>query len=289
MRTDLSAFRLERPRTLDEALATLASSKERLTLLAGGTDLYVYLNAGLARAGRWLDIWGLDELRGIRESGGYIVLGALTTYTDLQASELVCAVLPLLAQAAATVGAVAIQNRGTLGGNLVNGSPAGDSLPPLLAYDAELGLRSARGSRWVRLDGFYTGYRATVLAPDELVELIRIPRASAVAVTAGRYVKVGTRAAQAISKVVAAFALGRSAAGEIAHARVAFGSVAPTPIRLRALENHLLGRKLDDALVRSSADCLAAEIAPIDDIRSTARYRRFVSKNVWVRFLEECF
>ncbi|MBI4867636.1 MAG: xanthine dehydrogenase family protein subunit M [Candidatus Wallbacteria bacterium] len=287
MRARLAGFSLERPGTLDEALGMLAASKERLTLLAGGTDLYVYLNAGVARPGRWLDLWGLDELRGIHEVGDHVVLGALTTYTELRASELIRGALPLLAQAAATVGAVAIQNRGTLGGNIANGSPAGDSLPPLLAYDAEIGLRSARGRRFVPFDRFYTGYRASVAAPDELIEQIRIPLGAGSSSRACRFVKVGTRAAQAISKVVAAFVLGRAGDGTVDHCRAAFGSVAPTPVRLRRLEQHVIGKRIDPALIRTSSDVLLSEIAPIDDIRSTARYRRFVARTAWQRFMEE--
>jgi CO/xanthine dehydrogenase FAD-binding subunit len=287
MKAELSQFRVVRPRNLDDALVKLADSQERLTPLAGGTDLYVYLNAGTVRPGTWLDLWSLPELRGIREADGWLVLGALTTYSELQRDPQARRRVPMLVQAAGTVGAVAIQNRGTLGGNIANGSPAGDSLPVLLAYDAEVGLRSARGKRWVPLDAYYTGYRASVMKREELIDEIRIPLEPLARITAARYAKVGTRAAQAISKVVAALALGRASDGTVRHCRLAYGSVAATPVRLKTVEDHLTGHQLDAGRVTSALEVLDRAMAPIDDIRSTERYRRFVSRQTLRRFLED--
>ncbi|MBI4870174.1 MAG: xanthine dehydrogenase family protein subunit M [Candidatus Riflebacteria bacterium] len=287
MRAQLSRFEVVQAVNLEHALTCLAGSPERLTPLAGGTDLYVSLNAGSLAPGHWLDIWGLEELRGIREEDGHVVLGALTTYTELRRSELVGRLLPLLAEAAATVGAVAIQNRGTLGGNLANGSPAGDSLPVLLAYDAEVGLISKRGKRWVPFAQFYTGYRASVMAKDELVDQVRVPTAALESIRKARYVKIGTRSAQAISKVVAAFALGTDEGGSVNHCRIAYGSMAPTPVRVPAVESALVGHKLDGATIREALAALDGALRPIDDIRSTARYRRFVASRILERFLLE--
>lgn len=287
MKAELSQFQVVRPRNLDDALVRLAESPERLTPLAGGTDLYVYLNAGTMRPSTWLDLWSLSELRGIREADGFLVMGALTTYSELQRDPLARRRVPMLVEAAGTVGAVAIQNRGTLGGNIANGSPAGDSLPVLLAYDAEVGLRSAKGKRWVPLDAYYTGYRASVLKREELIDEVRIPLEPLAGIGAARYAKVGTRAAQAISKVVAAMALGRSADGTVGHCRIAYGSVAATPVRLKTVEDHLAGHKLDAGRIQSALQVLDRAMAPIDDIRSTERYRRFVSRRMLQRFLED--
>ncbi len=287
MKAELSQFQVVRPRNLDDALVRLAESAERLTPLAGGTDLYVYLNAGTMRPGTWLDLWSLSELRGIREADGFLVMGALTTYSELQRDPLARRRVPMLVEAAGTVGAVAIQNRGTLGGNIANGSPAGDSLPVLLAYDAEVGLRSAKGKRWVPLDAYYTGYRASVLKREELIDEVRIPLEPLARITAARYRKVGTRAAQAISKVVAAMSLGRAADGTVGRCRIAYGSVAATPVRLKTVEDHLAGQKLDAGRIRSALQLLDRAMAPIDDIRSTERYRRFVSRSMLQRFLED--
>ncbi len=287
MRAPLSQFGVESPSSLEDALARMEASGGRLTPMAGGTDLYVYLNAGSIEPGRWIDIWGLDELRGIAEDKTHYLLGALTTYSQIRKSPVMQQALPLLVEAAATVGAVAIQNRGTLGGNIANGSPAGDSLPSLLVYDAEIDVRSVRGSRSVPFHQFYTGYRASVLAKDELIERIRIPKAAAARAGASRFIKVGTRAAQAISKVVGAFALHRGEDGKIDRCRVALGSVAPVPCRMTQVEDHLTGQTLDGELIASAVELLDEGIKPIDDIRSTARYRRFVSLRVFERFLQE--
>jgi xanthine dehydrogenase small subunit len=240
-----------------------------LTPLAGCTDLYVLLNFGTLQPQRFINLWPLDELRGITVSADTLVIGALTTYTQLIASADVQQRLPMLVTAAREVGGVQIQNRGTIGGNIANASPAGDSLPVLAAADAIVVLRSAaRGERRVPITQFYTGYRATVMQPDELIVAVEVPRIE------GQqwFRKVGTRAAQAISKIVMAAV--RSNAP-----RVAIGSVAPTVVRLPRTEAQLASGSIDEA-----ARMLEEEIQPIDDIRSTAEYRRRVSSNLLRRF-----
>src|SRR5205085_873302 len=196
--------------------------------ISGGADLMVLMNAHQLDAALFLDIWRVDELRGISDEGEHLRIGALTTYTQLTRSPLVQRYGPALVAASRTIGAVQIQNRGTLGGNVVNASPAGDSLPVLAAYDAELEIGSARGLRRVAFNTFYTDYRQTVLAADELLVAVRLPK-----LTAGErdfFFKVGTRRAQAISKVV--MAARAQASGRVIEAiRIAIGSVAPTVIR----------------------------------------------------------
>ncbi|MDH5234673.1 MAG: FAD binding domain-containing protein, partial [Gemmatimonadota bacterium] len=241
------------------------------TPLAGATDLLVTLNFGTLEARRFLDLWPVRELRAITERGDTLVIGAMASFTAIQRSPLVAARLPMLAEAARLVGGVQIQNRATLGGNIANASPAGDSLPVLAAVDAVLVLGSAGGERRVPFTGFYTGYRTSVLRPDELIVAIEVPRIE------GRqwFRKVGTRAALAISKVVVAGV--RPAGGA---PRLALGSVAATVVRARETERALAAGASPDEAVR----VLEGEIAPIDDVRSTAAYRRRVAGNLLRRF-----
>ncbi len=272
------------PRSLAEAFEAMADGRTRP--IAGGTDLMVALTGELGEPPeRVVDLWGLDELRGIAVGGDGIVLGALTTYTEIRRSALCREHLPGLVEAAATIGAAQIQNRGTLGGNIANASPAGDTLPVLLALDASFALVSARGERLVPAAEFWTGYRQTALAPDELVARIHLPFAPGREV---RFRKVGTRRAQAISKVVIAVAWRN---GSSTHAwrevRVALGSVAATPIRAAATEAVLDGRAPNPETADLAAETLAGELHPIDDVRSTAEYRRVVAARVLHRIVRE--
>jgi CO/xanthine dehydrogenase FAD-binding subunit len=234
---------------------------------------------------RLLDLWQLDELRGIEMRDGALVMGALTTYTDMRRSAHVAAFLPALAEAAATIGAAQIQNRGTLGGNIVNASPAGDTLPVLLATDARIVLGSRRGERTVAAPGFWTGYRTTARSEDELVLRVEVP------LPAGRQVrfrKVGTRRAQAISKVVMALAwVPEGVTGAWRDIRVAYGSVAPVPVRLPPVEAVLEGTLPDPEVAARAARTVEASITPIDDVRSTADYRRMVSGRILLRLLRD--
>ena len=271
------------PSCLDEALDALAATPA-LRVLAGGTDVMVGVHAGFDRPEALLDIWGLDELRGVRVEDGEVVIGALATYTDLMRSETVREHLPLLAQAAGEVGAVQIQNRGTLGGNIVNASPSGDTQPPLAVYEAVLELRSVRGSRRVPFVSFYSGYKAMDRADDELLTAIRVPVPPAGARQWFR--KVGTRKAQAISKVSAAGLVVLGEGGTIGEARLALGAVAATVIRLPGTEAVLRGATPGDKLVEAVRRAARDEARPIDDVRSTAEYRRQVCGNIVARFVE---
>ena len=247
-----------------------------LTPLAGCTDLYVLLNFGTLADRRFLDLWRLDSLRTIAVKRDVLSIGALATHTDLIRSRLVRARVPMLAAAASEVGGVQIQNRGTIGGNVANASPAGDTLPVLAAADAVVVLASVDGTRRVPFTSFYTGYRRTLRRSDELIVALEIPRIQ------GRqwFRKVGTRAAQAISKVVMAGVVGPKARGG-RRVRVALGSVAPTVIRASKTEAALAA----GAAVETAQQVLLGEIAPIDDIRSDADYRRRVAANLLARLL----
>ena len=274
--------RLEVPRTLDEAFATLATAPHRP--IAGGTDVMVQITGEIGPApDRMIDLWRLEELRGIALDGDVLTLGALTTYTDIRRSAVCREHVPALVDAAATIGAAQIQNRGTLGGNVANASPAGDTLPVLLATDAEIVVGGARGERTIPVTEFWVAYRKTGLAPDELVLRVRIP------LPAGREVrfrKIGTRRAQAISKVVMALAW-RDGGRGWSDVRLALGSVADRPIRARTTERALEGRRPTAETADRAATTLAGEIEPIDDVRSTADYRKVVAARVLHRLVRD--
>ncbi|MEP6568768.1 MAG: xanthine dehydrogenase family protein subunit M [Acidobacteriota bacterium] len=284
MRGNVPTYQMISPASLPDALATLAAEPGVWQPFAGGTDLMVLLEAGKLPHKNYLNIWNLAALRGIEVSTEHIALGALTTYTEVQAHEVLREEFPMLCQAASETGGLAIQNRGTLGGNIVNASPAADSPPALLAYNAELELLSVRGSRWVPYQTFHTGYKQTVMQPDELLARVRLPRLGRE--LAHYYRKVGTRKAQAISKICLA-ATARFAEGTLDHVRIAFGSVAPIPLRCRNTEAVLEGTLLNDSAIAKGRAELSREIVPIDDIRSTRDYRLRVSLNLLENFLRQ--
>jgi CO/xanthine dehydrogenase FAD-binding subunit len=270
MRTAVSTLELRAPRTLRDALRMLRDEAP-LTPLAGATDLYVALNFGTLASSRFLDLWSLDQLRRITLREETLSIGALATYTAIIRSRLVRKRLPMLVRAAREVGGLQIQNRGTLGGNVANASPAGDTLPVLAAANAVVVLRSLDGERRIPFDRFYTGYRQSVRREDELIVAVEVPPVAGVQ----WFRKVGTRAAQAISKVVMAAVRGREC-------RVAIGSVAPTVVRLPRTE-----QMLETGDVELATRMLREEISPIDDLRSTAEYRRDVAANLLRRFWGE--
>jgi CO/xanthine dehydrogenase FAD-binding subunit len=288
-------------RSLAEAYGLLAAAGADAPLrpVAGATDLLVQITGEIGTPpAACLDIWRLGELRGIAvqpaaegsDEQGSLVLGALTTFAEIRGSALCRELVPALVEAAATIGAAQIQNRATIGGNIANASPAGDSLPVLLAMEAVIDVGGARGERSVDAAAFWPAYRKTALAPDELVLRVRLPFAPG---RETRYRKVGTRRAQAISKVVMALAWRDEASASHLGPRVwrdvrlALGSVAATPIRATATERLLEGSRPTPETADRAADLLSVEIEPIDDVRSTAEYRRAVAARVLHRFIRE--
>ena len=284
MRAFLPAYEMETPRDLAAGLERMAAEPGVWRAFAGGTDLMVLLEAGKLPHKKFLNIWKLAELRGIAVTAEQVTLGALTTYAEVQRHEILAREFPLLCRAAAETGSVATQNRGTLGGNIANASPAADSAPALIVYGAEIEIVSADGARWVPYASFHTGYKKMNLRAEELIRSIRVARTGAAWKQYFR--KVGTRRAQAISKICFAGA-GRVEAGRIADLRIALGSVAPTVLRAVRVEELLRGQRPEDAgLLLAAQGTLGAEIAPIDDMRSTGRYRRNVARNLLAEFLE---
>jgi xanthine dehydrogenase small subunit len=277
MPADARSLTLQRPRSLKAALAML-SKEPTLTPIAGCTDVLVGLHFGTTDRRHFIDLWPLDELRGIAALK-VLRIGALSTYADIIASPVVRQRVPMLVAAAREVGGAQIQNRGTLGGNIANASPAGDTLPALAAAGAVVVLRSAGGERRVPLAEFYTGYRASVRQPDELITAVEI------APIIGRqwWRKVGTRRAQAISKIMMAGVRGPAGAGRHGSVRVAIGSVAPTVM----LANNAAAVLAGGGSVPQAQAELRREITPIDDIRSTSEYRQQVAANLLAEFWRE--
>ena len=282
MRTRLADHQMRRATSLDDALALLAAESGAWMPFAGGTDLMVLMEAGKLPKRRLLSLWNVDALRGVEVSRDAVKVGALATYSDLVADSTLQREFPLICAAALETGAIAIQNRGTVGGNIANASPAADLPPALLVYDAALHLASVRGERVVPYAEFHKGYKVMDMAADELITAVTIPR--------GRdgwqetYRKVGTRRAQAISKVCFAAAM-QVDAGKVKDVRIALGSVAPTVLRCTKTEAALRGKRLDGQTIADARARLDKEIQPIDDIRSNERYRRLVACNLLEQFL----
>lgn len=277
MRGNFPTYELRVPKTLVEVLRFLSDEPGVWRPFAGGTDLMVLLESGKLDHRKFLSIAHLGELRGFMDGVTELDIGALTTFSQIRNEPLVAKHFPLLAQAASQVGAIAIQNCATIGGNIMNASPAGDSLPVLLAYDADVELVSKSGARWMRYADFHTGYKKMAAQPNELLARVRLPKVAPW--TQQYFRKVGARAAQAISKLCMA-GLIRMDGGKILDCRIALGSVAPTPLRCVKTEAALKGKSVTPKLVAHAQFVIAIEISPIDDIRSTADYRRRVAQNL---------
>jgi len=275
VRGDLGDFELVTVRTLHEACDRVA---EGYRPLAGGTDVMVLFSSGKLAHPKWVDISGVDELRQVRVDEVTFDMGALTTYTGVRRHPLLSRELPMLAQAASETGGIAIQNRGTLGGNIGNASPAADSPPALLAYGAHVVLASRRGERTVPYETFHTGYKRTVAAADELVARIVVSRGDPRRVH--YYRKVGPRRAQAISKVCFAACADRDGP-RVRDVKIALGGVAPVPVRALEAERAIVAGEPFERV----SEALGRAIAPIDDVRSNAAYRRRVADNLLRDFL----
>ncbi len=284
MRAFLPDYQIKAPGSLAEALGILAAEPGVWTPIAGGTDLMVLYNAGRLQGRRLLDISRLYELRGVKDDPGYLALGALTTFTEMLEQRAVHQFFPNLVKSARATGALAIQNRGTLGGNIVNASPAADTPPALLAYGAEVELVSVRGSRRIPYEAFHRDYKKMDLAPDELLASIRLPKPQGLGYHF--YRKVGTRQAQAISKVCLA-AYARIEDRVVADLKVGLGSVAPVPARAFRAEAVVRGRSLDALPLAEARAAILEDISPIDDIRASAHYRQVVTANVLAQMLLE--
>ncbi len=282
MRSNAADFELIAPNSLDAVLQILADSPDRYTPIAGGTELMVALGAGRLQSKKLISLWNLEELRFIEVTPDAIIIGAGSTFTDIRKHPVIADEFSILAQAASWTGSIANQNRGTLGGNIVNASPAADSPPALLAYDAELTLVSASGHRTLPYRDFHLAYKETALEPYELLHSIAILRTYSGYRSYIR--KVGPRNAQAISKVAIA-GLARMKDNRIEDIRIGAASLREYPTRLTSAEQSLIGRAVTPQTIAAARAAILAEARPIDDIRSTAKYRATVAANLVEEFL----
>jgi len=282
MRSNVAQYDLIAPTTLDAVLEILANSPENYTPIAGGTELMVALGAGHLQPHKLISLWNLEELRFIEEATDAIIIGAASTFTDIRNHPAIAKHLPLLTQAASWTGSIANQNRATIGGNIVNASPAADTPPALLVYDATLTLVSIRGERTIPYRDFHLSYKKIDLAPDELLHSITILINFK---SYKRYIrKVGTRNAQAISKIALA-AIARTSNNIIEDIRIAAASLREIPTRLYATEQSLINKPLSPKTIAHARATLINESKPIDDIRSTSNYRTATAANLLEEFL----
>jgi CO/xanthine dehydrogenase FAD-binding subunit len=282
MRGNAESHQLVAPHNLAAVLELIATEPGQWTPIAGGTELMVAFAAGRLSASKLVSLWGIPELRFINSDPQSLTIGGAATFRDLRPNVMIAEEFPLLAKAASWIGSIANQSRATLGGNLFNGSPAADSSPALLVYDAEVELVSVRGSRRIFYVDFHTGYKQNAMTADELIYAVRLPRRFA---KHQQYLrKVGTRRAMAISKVaLAATCLLQN--DTVIEIRLAAASLAAFPARLYKTEAALVGQAITPAAIQSARQALLAEAQPIDDLRSTAEYRRCVGANLLEEFL----
>jgi len=284
MRGNAEAHEMIAPGNLAGVLDVLAAAPGKWTPIAGGTELMVAFSAGRLSSRRLVNLWGIPDLRFIETTADSFVIGGCTTFLDLRANAALAAELPLIAKASSWIGSIANQGRATVAGNLANGSPAADSSPALLVYDAEIELISKKGRRRVPYSEFHTGYKTNAMTTDELIFAVHVPRRFAGCMQYLR--KVGTRRAMAIAKVALA-GTGLLRSGVIEEIRLAAASLAPFPARLRETERALAGKSITSDTIQSARAALLAEAKPIDDIRSTAEYRKCVGANLLEEFLHE--
>lgn len=283
MRGDAKSMTVLSPRTAAEAVKAYAKAPSALPF-AGGTDLMVGWNMGQLNGRTVLDLSRISDWKKITPVSDGVDVGSLVTHAQIQKHPILKKRFPLLGAACATVGAAQIQNRGTIGGNIANASPAGDTFPALAVYEATVRVVGPNGRRGIPIGEIFAGVKKTTLRPGELIEAIFLPFPDKTP-TRGMFKKVGTRAAQAISKTMFAGLIWTAKNGELEGARLAFGSLAPTVRRLYAAEEFLRGRRLNDVSIAAAAELLTNDVSPIDDIRSTREYRLRVSRNILAAFL----
>jgi len=270
---------------IEEALVFLKNESD-VKIIAGGTDILVDYVDRLYEIEGWLDLQYLDSLKEIKRIDDKLYIGSLLTHEELQSSEIINSKFPVLAQAAADIGSVQIRNRGTIGGNIANGSPAGDLLPPLLVYNASLKIRSSDNEKIIKIDDFFTGPKKTILQSDEIITDIIIPVPEGQ--TYGNWSKIGKRKALVISSLTLALNISFKADNKVIDwAELALGAVAPVPIKVRKASLYLAGRSLNEIDEKALIDLLDSTISPIDDIRATAEYRRDVAGKLVIRALED--
>ena len=273
------------PETIEEVVEVLAEYGKELEVLAGGTDLLVDYYEHLYEVNCWLDLRDISELHNIEIKDGQMEIGAMVTHGELVESKEINKHFPLISQAAVEVGSPQIRSRGTIGGNIVTASPAGDLLPPLLAYQAELELVDKKGSKRIAVDDFFVAPKEKVLAPDQLLSKIIIPLPENE--TRGSWIKIGKRKALAISTICLALVVELDQAERITDIRACLGAVAPTPLEIKGIKERVMGEKISEIDFEELASIVADNISPIDDIRGTSEYRINVARNLIIRALKQ--
>ena len=274
------------PQKTEEALEILSRYGKEIKVIAGGTDLLVQYYDRLYEINSWLDLKNIKELKKIRISKNQIEIGAMVTHAQLEKSEDIKKYFPILSQAAADIGSPQIRNRGTIGGNIVNASPAGDLLAPLMAYDAQFRLFSIQGEKIVPAEEFFIGPKKTILEPAQLLTRIILPLPSER--TYGCWIKIGKRKALIIATITLALVVEMDEDNKtVKDVRTCLGSVAPTPIEIKEIRKKMIGKKFNQLDFNQLGQIVEDKISPIDDIRGTREYRKDVAKNIMINALEE--
>jgi len=274
------------PQKIEEALEILSRYESEIKIIAGGTDLLVQYFDRLYEINHWLDLKNIKELKDIRINKNQIEIGAMVTHTQLENSEDIKKYYPVLSQAAADIGSPQIRNRGTIGGNIVNASPAGDLLAPLMAYDAQFRLLSMQGEKIVPAEEFFIGPKKTILEPAQLLTQIILPLPSER--TYGSWIKIGKRKALIVATITLALAVEMAEDNKtVKDVRTCLGSVAPTPIEIKEVKKMMAGKNFNQLNFAELGRIVEDKISPIDDIRGTREYRKDVAKKIMIKALEE--
>ena len=274
------------PRKIKEALEILSRYGKEIKIIAGGTDLLVQYYDRLYEVNGWLDLRYIKELKEVKIYEDKMAIGAMVTHTQLEKSEDIKKYFPVLSLAAADIGSPQIKNRGTIGGNIVNASPAGDLLPPLMAYEAQFRLLSNRGEVVVPAEEFFIGPKETILKPDQLLTQIILPLPHER--TYGSWIKIGKRKAVVIATITLALVVKMAEGNKtIKEVRTCLGSVAPTPIEIKEIRKKMVGKRFNQLDFDQLGQIVEDKITPIDDIRGTREYRKDVAKEIMINALEE--
>lgn len=274
------------PRKIEEALEILSKYGKEIKVIAGGTDLLIQYYDRLYEVNGWLDLKNIKELKDIRINKNKIEIGAMVSHAQLEKSQDIKKYFPILGQAAADIGSPQIRNRGTVGGNIVNASPAGDLLAPLMAYDAQFRLLSIQGEKIVPAEEFFTGPKKTILEPAQLLTQIILPLPSER--TYGCWIKIGKRKALIIATITLALVVEMAEDNKtVKDVRTCLGSVAPTPIEIEEIREKMIGKKFSELDFNQLGQIVEDKISPIDDIRGTREYRKDVAKNIMINALKE--
>lgn len=274
------------PRKIEEALEILSKYEKEIKVIAGGTDLLIQYYDRLYEVGSWLDLKNISELKKIRISKNQMEIGAMVSHTQLEKSEDIKKFFPILGQAAADIGSPQIRNRGTVGGNIVNASPAGDLLAPLMAYDAQFKLLSIQKETLIPAEEFFIGPKKTILEPVQLLTRIILPLPSER--TYGCWIKIGKRKALIIATITLALVVEMAEDNKtVKDVRTCLGSVAPTPIEIKEIRKKMVEKNFNQLDFNQLGQIVEDKISPIDDIRGTREYRKDVAKNIMIKALEE--